>query len=163
MADTHHTPLREAIEKIDEQLEELRPVAEEYLRLGEIRASLVGLLDAQDGTGAVVIDDDLPQRLSDVNGHAVRTTTIRHQASRNLPSGDELSYVRRGPVTQSILSYIKSHPGITVRKVSEECGTSTPYAYDVVRNLIANKEIVRQDGLVYPADSVSVKKTRKAA
>lgn len=163
MVDTTHTPLREAIEKIDEQLEELRPVAEEYLRLGEIRASLVGLMKSQNGDGEIVIEDDLPERIAQSNGHTAKPRTISHQASRNLPSGDELDYVRKGPVTQAILSYIKAHPGITVRTVSEDCGTSTPYAYDVVRNLIANDEVVRQDGKVYPKGHVSVRRRTKAA
>lgn len=153
------TPLHEAIEKIDAQLEELRPAAEEYLRLGEIRKSLESLLDNENANGEIVIDEPTLRHATSHNGKS-GVTRVTH---RHLPSGDELEYVRRGPVTRAILAYIQNHPGITVRRVAEECGTSTPYAYDVVRNLIANDQIVRQDGQVYPAKHVSVRKTKKVA
>ncbi len=122
--------LQDQLQAMDARLKELRPLHEEYLKLGRAKAALEGLeAPAKRGPG-------------------------RPRGSGSSGPGNGRRRRRRrqgGTRAQQALEVVRQQPGVSVRELSEKLGVKHPnYMYRVM-NELQGDGAVRKEGRGYVA------------
>jgi len=137
-------------EEIDARLAELKPVVDEYQRLGAAAAALAEL-NGSPGKGTRSMSSPTPRRgpgrPRGSASRASRTTTPVTRPSRKPASTTRLKGGRpKGSGTRAVeaLSFIQRQPGITVPELAVKMGIKQNYLYRVLPILEQAGKIEKQ-------------------
>jgi hypothetical protein len=115
------------VKEIEERLQELQPLVEEYRRL----EAAFGALDDVDGSAP----------------SAVRSPARRNGGRRGRPRGSRGANTR---ATQAV-ELVRANPGITIPELAEHMGIKPNYLYRILPQLEEDGKVRRKDKGWHPA------------
>lgn len=129
------------LEKIEERIEELRPLHEEFLALSR---ALDQMKRFSVTNGSNITPKDAEQ---ETEGQQDRPT-IEHER-HDLPAGQNAA---KNETANAVKSVIREHPeGISVSEIAEAIGRKPSYVYTVTSRLIDRNLARREKRKIYPS------------
>ena len=126
--------------EITARLKELKPLVDEYQRLGAAAAALDGLPPSLHAAPAT------PHAPARAKAAPARTRSATHGGRRGRPKGS-------GTRGAEALALVKENPGLTVPQIAEKMGIKQNYLYRVLPALAADGLVVKDGRGWKPKDT----------